>query len=97
MLAGEPDLVGRVSAAVRVDARRWNLRIDNAIDVLLPEDNVGDAWARLAALEADKQHLEARCPDRRYAAARPAGGARRRAAAERGCAGEEARPSGKSI
>ena len=26
-------------AAVRVDDRRWNLRIDNAIDVLLPEEN----------------------------------------------------------
>src|SRR5262249_6150601 len=36
MLATEPDLASRVSAAIRVGDRRWNLRIDNAIDVLLP-------------------------------------------------------------
>src|SRR5579863_7409605 len=51
MLAKEPELAARVTAAVRVDDRRWNVRIDNAIDVLLPEANPADAWARLAALE----------------------------------------------
>jgi cell division protein FtsQ len=71
MLGAEPDLAGRVSAAVRVDARRWNLRIDDAIDVLLPEDNPGDAWARLAALERtsnvlqrDVRTVDLRLPDR---------------------------------
>src|SRR5437773_216392 len=33
MLATEPELAARVSAAIRVGDRRWNLRIDNAIDV----------------------------------------------------------------
>src|SRR5262245_13832436 len=28
MLAREPDLVARVTAAIRVDGRRWNLRVD---------------------------------------------------------------------
>jgi cell division protein FtsQ len=51
MLAHEPELAARVTAAVRVDGRRWNLRIDNAIDVLLPEENPAAAWARLATLE----------------------------------------------
>ena len=36
VLASEPDLAARVTAAIRVGDRRWNLRIDNAVDVLLP-------------------------------------------------------------
>jgi cell division protein FtsQ len=71
MLAREPELAARVTAAVRVDDRRWNVRIDNAIDVLLPEANPGDAWARLAALEKsdkllqrDIRTVDLRLPDR---------------------------------
>ena len=71
MLAHEPDLAARVTAAVRVDERRWNLRIDNAIDVLLPEESPDAAWARLAALERangvlkhDIQTVDMRLPDR---------------------------------
>jgi cell division protein FtsQ len=82
MLAREPELAARVSAAVRVDRRRWNLRIDNAIDVLLPEESPGNAWGRLAALERangvlqhDIQTVDLRLPDRlvlRAAGAPPA-------------------------
>ena len=71
MLAREPDLAARVNAAVRVDERRWNLRIDNAIDVLLPEENPAGAWARLAIFERansllkrDIQAVDMRLPDR---------------------------------
>jgi cell division protein FtsQ len=71
MLASEPELAARVTAAVRVDDRRWNLRIDNAIDVLLPETNLAEAWARLAAqeranslLQRDIQTVDMRLPDR---------------------------------
>src|SRR6266851_640314 len=71
MLAREPELAARVTAAVRVDNRRWNLRIDNAIEVLLPEDNPGAAWTRLAALERssnllrrDVQAVDLRLADR---------------------------------
>jgi len=71
MLAREPELAARVTAAVRVDDRRWNLRIDNAIDVLLPETNPAEAWARLAAqeranslLQRDIQSVDMRLPDR---------------------------------
>jgi len=71
MLSREPDLAARVSAAVRVDNRRWNVRIDNAIDVLLPEDDPVGAWARLAALDRenhllkrDIQTVDMRLPDR---------------------------------
>ena len=71
MLGREPDLAVRVSAAVRVDNRRWNVRIDNAIDVLLPEEDLAGAWARLAALERqgnvlkrDVRTVDMRLPDR---------------------------------
>lgn len=71
MLAGEPELASRVTAAVRVDERRWNLRIDNAVDVLLPQDNTAQAWSRLAELERSSNLLkrevkavDLRLPDR---------------------------------
>jgi cell division protein FtsQ len=55
LLATEPDLAKRVSAAVRVGDRRWNLRLDlgqgRTVDALLPEQNPGAAWARLADLD----------------------------------------------
>jgi cell division protein FtsQ len=71
MLASEPDLASRVSAAIRVGDRRWNLRIDNAIDVLLPRDAAASAWTQLARLERssailkrDVQVVDVRLPDR---------------------------------
>jgi len=71
LLGHEPELAARVSAAVRVDNRRWNVRIDNTIDVLLPEEDLQGAWARLAALERqnnllkrDVQTVDMRLPDR---------------------------------
>ncbi len=71
MLASEPALRKRVRAAVRVGARRWNLRLDNGIDVRLPENEAAAAWARLADL--DRRHgllgndidtIDLRIPDR---------------------------------
>jgi len=71
MLTTEPDLAARVNAAIRVGGRRWNLRIDNAIDVLLPADTPASAWAQLARLERssailrrDVQTVDVRLPDR---------------------------------
>lgn len=71
MLASEPDLASRVTAAIRVGDRRWNLRIDNAIDVLLPADSAASAWTQLARLERssailkrDVQSVDVRLPDR---------------------------------
>lgn len=71
MLASERELAARVTAAVRIGGRRWNLRIDDAIDVMLPEDNPESAWSRLAELERtslllkrDVQTVDLRLPDR---------------------------------
>jgi len=71
LLASEPDRAARVTAAILVGDRRWNLRIDNAIDVMLPEDDAAGAWARLAKLERDNrllqrdvQIVDMRLPDR---------------------------------
>jgi cell division protein FtsQ len=71
LLASEPGLQRRVTASVRVGARRWNVEFDNGIEVALPEDGAADAWHRLAALdrsdhllERDVQAIDMRLPDR---------------------------------
>jgi cell division protein FtsQ len=71
MLSSDPDLASRVTAAIRVGDRRWNLRIDNAIDVLLPADDTASAWSQLARLERSSAILkrevlaiDLRLPDR---------------------------------
>lgn len=58
MMASDPALLARVAAAVRVGGRRWNLRIDNGVDVLLPEENVPSAWQRLGTLQREESILE---------------------------------------
>ncbi len=71
MLASEPELAPRVTAAVRVGGRRWNLRIDNTIDILLPADEPAAAWGDLARLQRssailkrDVLAVDMRMPDR---------------------------------
>lgn len=71
MLASEPDLGAKVVAAVRVQGRRWNLRLDNGVDVRLPEEQPAAAWAQLATiqrehglLERDVRAIDLRLPDR---------------------------------
>jgi cell division protein FtsQ len=71
MLESQPDLKERVVAAVRVGLRRWNVKLDNDMTVLLPEDGIEEAWATLAAaavenelLERDVTRIDLRMPDR---------------------------------
>ena len=58
MLAVQPDLMARMKAAVRVGERRWNLRMSNGADILLPEGAEAQALARLAELQASLQLLD---------------------------------------
>ncbi len=58
MLSSEPKLYERVRAAVWVGERRWNLRLDNGIDIRLPEQDPDVAWRRLARLEQEHRLLE---------------------------------------
>lgn len=57
-IAREPSLQPRVAAAVRIGERRWNLRMGNGTDVLLPEGAEAAALARLVALQAAQQLLD---------------------------------------
>ena len=53
-LTDRPDLQKRVIAAVRVGERRWNLRLNNGADVMLPEGHEVAALDRLVQLQ--QQH-----------------------------------------
>ena len=57
LLDREPALKSRVRAASWIGDRRWNLQMDNGIDVRLPEENPAEAWLRLASLERDHKVL----------------------------------------
>jgi cell division protein FtsQ len=70
-LSSEPALQAHVTASVRVGDRRWNIELDNGIEVALPEKNAETAWHHLAALDrSDKllarnvQVIDMRLPDR---------------------------------
>ncbi len=58
LVATNPDLAARVRALVLVGERRWNLRLDNGIDVKLPEIEPDAAWRLLAALVATERILD---------------------------------------
>ena len=51
MLGDAPLLRPRVRALTRVGKRRWNVRLDNGVDVQLPEQDPDKAWTHLAELE----------------------------------------------
>jgi len=71
VMNSEPELRDRVTAAVRVGGRRWNVQIEGRIDVRLPEDDTAAAWAQLARIERQQGLLsrdviviDLRLPDR---------------------------------
>jgi len=71
VLAAEPRLEKRVVSAVRIGKRRWNLKLDNDIEVRLPERDPLAAWLRMAALDREENLLardiavlDLRLPDR---------------------------------
>src|SRR3546814_5152671 len=71
VMNSEPELRERVTAAVRVGGRRWNLQIEGRIDVRLPEADAAGGWAQLARIERqqgllirDALIVDLRLPDR---------------------------------
>ena len=71
VMNSEPDLRQRVTAAVRVAGRRWNVQIEGRIDVRLPEADAAAAWSQLARIERQQGLLsrdviviDLRLPDR---------------------------------
>jgi len=56
-LAEERNLFRHVAAAIRVGERRWTLRMNNGVEILLPEENPEAAWARFAQLEREHNLL----------------------------------------
>jgi cell division protein FtsQ len=52
-----PAIRSVLRASILVAERRWNLRLENGIDVRLPETNVEQALDRLIALDRDKKIL----------------------------------------
>jgi len=51
-------LKGRIRAGTLVSGRRWTLKMDNGLDVRLPETGVAEAMARLVKLEREQKILE---------------------------------------
>ncbi len=57
-LSKHPAVRDRVQAMVRIQERRWNLRLHNGTDVLLPEGHEGVALDRLAELQQEASLLD---------------------------------------
>ena len=71
IVARYPDIGAVLHASVLIAQRRWNLRLNNGIDVRLPEGNVAQALDRLVTLDREKKLLsrdivavDLRLPDR---------------------------------
>ena len=57
-LASQPAIARRVEAAIRVSERRWDLRLDNGVNVRLPESGIDAALLRLSEIEANNGLLD---------------------------------------
>ena len=71
VIARHPDVQTQLRASIFVAERRWNLRLNNGIDVRLPEGEIEQALDRLVALDREKKLLsrdivavDLRLPDR---------------------------------
>jgi cell division protein FtsQ len=59
LLARYPQVNSVTKAATFVGERRWNLRLNDGLDIRLPENDVGNALAILSTLDKD-EHLFSR-------------------------------------
>ncbi|WPB84414.1 cell division protein FtsQ/DivIB [Sediminicoccus rosea] len=58
LLRSAPEISDRVQAIIRVSERRWNLRLQNGADIMLPEGHEEAAITRLAELQARDRLLD---------------------------------------
>ncbi len=58
LLAAYPDIGKRVQASSWIGSRRWDLKLDNGVDIRLPEIGVAEALKQLADAEASSRLLE---------------------------------------
>ncbi len=58
MLADHPEFAQRVQASSWIGSRRWDLKLDNGIEVHLPETGVAEAIALVADAETSSRLLE---------------------------------------
>lgn len=56
LLNAAPTLKPQVVAAVRIGSRRWNVQLNNAVTVMLPQDGAQAAWVRFSQL-VDREGL----------------------------------------
>ena len=85
LLAYEPAVARQLRAAVWVGQRRWNLVLNNGVEIWLPEEDAVAALQQLAKLDAQHKLLsrefgvvDLRLPDKLYLRKRSAGEAMRR-------------------
>ncbi len=71
ILAASQDLSKQFASAIRVGNRRWNIRLQDNVELKLPEEGAADALAKLAQMDKDEQLLgrdikviDLRVPDR---------------------------------
>jgi cell division protein FtsQ len=71
LIAAAPAIADRVTGAVRVSDRRWNLRLTNGVRLLLPEVDGAAALAHLTQIDGahdllsrDVSSIDLRLPDR---------------------------------
>ena len=71
LMEGAPELRSRVRAGMLVGNRRWTLKLDNGVEVRLPEEGAADALVRFVRLvredkilERDLLSIDMRYPDR---------------------------------
>lgn len=58
LMDAAPDVKAHVRAGMFVGERRWTLKLDNGVDVRLPEENPSQAITRLAGLIKDQKILD---------------------------------------
>lgn len=55
ILKTDEELFKRISSIVRVSERRWNIILDNDLEIKLPEENMEKAWKKIIKLNKSKE------------------------------------------